>query len=354
MKFLATSNKKANDVVARYNLYLKSSNAETQSTQTGSCKYRLKENIILSQPGTAFEITVPRLSVPFVFYQFNDVDGTNRFSYNVSTNATPGTGFTGTLYTCTIPNGNYTLSDLATQLKSSLLTQLVANGFATNTYPIVINYLSYNNHVQIYITSGGANLQVRPRSSPVATAFGFTSGTTYFNNLGTTAESEVACNTNPSEFLYITSPTFVQSSCYGALNGAIGLSNIICAIPIQECPFSYIAREIQVPEKVRIDNDIINEIELNLVNAVGAPLQYMNLPWTIHLQIEEIILTDDEFVNQPEIASYKNQLLTLHSQANLQEGDLLNSLQDDKHKLLSNLEELRRKIRKVDGFSKSV
>jgi hypothetical protein len=326
-----------NTVIARYNFNINSAEAEIKDDKTAYCLFRMITPLSLTQAGTQFEITVRRINIPYCFHEFNAFDETNVFRYTV------GPTFS-TNYSFVVQEGNYTVSELATAVITQGYNQMIANGLCSTNDKWKILYSPITNKITFYINNNTPLVTVRILQSYVAKALGF-SISQDFNNNGLQATSDINVNVNPSMFVNITCDNVVQESSFQGLRGILESSTIIASIPLAENPRAYISREIQNPERIRIQNLTISELEFNLINSRGIVLQNFDLPWTMQFTIEEILVHNEEFRTNPDGAFEKNQLLIESELTGLNNNEL-EQIEETKQTQIRQVEELKAKLTK--------
>jgi hypothetical protein len=326
-----------NTIVARYNFNINSAEAEIKDDKTAYCLFRMITPLSLTQAGTQFEITVRRINIPYCFHEFNAFDKTNVFEYSV------GPTFS-TIYSFAILEGNYTVSELANAVITQGYQQMLANSLCSSNDKWKISYSSIANTITFFMNNNTPLVTVRILPSYVANALGF-SVFEDFNNNGLQATSDKNVNVNPSMFVNIICDNVVQESSFQGLRGILESSTIIASIPIAENPRSYISREIQNPERIRIQNLTISELEFNLINSRGIVLQNFDLPWTMQFTIEEILVHSEEFRTNPDGAFEKSQLL-IQSELTGLDGQDLENIEETKQTQIRKVKELKEKLRK--------
>ena len=324
-------------VIARYNYNVNSAEAEVTDDKTAYCLFRMVSPLSLTQPGTQFELSVRRINIPYCWHEFNNYDGTNVFQYAV------GPTFT-TIYSFSIQEGNYTVSELINAVTSAGYQQMLANGLCSVNDKWKATYSPITNKITLFMNNNAPLVTVRIYGSFVANALGFSENIIQdFNNNGMKAISDKNVNVNPSMFVNITCDNVVQEGSFQGLRGYLESSTIIASIPLAENPRTYVSREIQNPEKIRIQNITISELEFNLINSRGTILQNFDLPWTMQFTIEEILVHTEEFKTNPDNAYEKSQL-QLESELNGLDNDDLKNIEETKQTQLRQLEELKQKL----------
>lgn len=324
-----------NNVIARYNFNINSDEAEIKDDKTPYCLFRFITPLSLTQPGTQFEITVRRVNIPYCFHEFNAFDETNVFRYTV------GPSFS-TVYSFAIQEGNYTVSELANAVITNGFQQMLANGLCSATDKWKVSYSQISNKITIFMKNSSPLVTVQIEPSYVANALGFSTSTT-FNNNNLTATSNKNVNVNPSMFVNITCDNVVQEASFQGLGGVLESSTIIASIPLAENPRSYISREIQNPERIRIQNLTLSDIEFNIINSRGTILQNFDLPWTMQFTIEEILVHNEEFRTNPEGAFEKRQLL-MESEISGLDSKELEKFEETKQTQIRQVQELKEKL----------
>ena len=103
------------EVVKSYYLYLNTREANTGTSN--NCTWRFTTPIVLTNTNNRFLISTPMVELPYSFSQVNTTNWNLPYTY-VDTN---GSGHSFSSTTMNIPEGNYNINQLQTQLTLGLL-----------------------------------------------------------------------------------------------------------------------------------------------------------------------------------------------------------------------------------------
>ena len=112
--------------ITRYNLFIDSKQRSNGSNTNFNIS--LPHPIVLSNPNHYFQVKVENVCIPFSFKVINDTNNT----VNISS-----TGAINTTFVLSVPEGNYSISNLITTFKTLLNTHL------SNTCNIIYNSSTY-------------------------------------------------------------------------------------------------------------------------------------------------------------------------------------------------------------------
>lgn len=254
-------------------------------------KVYLNRQLTLINPDNQFILAVEKLTIPVCFNQFtiNDLSSVVPFRLVDSL---------GTFYTATvsIPNGNYSISDMGNTLTSLLSAELNTVPFMSAVsmkwmYNTVTNRFSLQ-----LIATYTVPFSMTFTNCAVSSAIGFT------NYTDTTAPSIIAngpfvvgdynVNMNPVPEIYVTSDTLSDSNSFQCipvgLNGVeTTAANIVAVIQLDHSSPYYVYKDFKNPIMVPLDRSIIDTIDFDLRDYNGNILYGFDQPWFITFSITE-------------------------------------------------------------------
>ena len=266
-------------VVNRYTYHFNSQRADISSPTTPTCEFRLSQPISLSETSTTFEAYITSAIIPYTFYQFSALRNSTSITYTIIAGGSGSFSFS-------IPDGNYSIKQLASIFSSSLQVQLIANGFTSVS--LTSQYNSPTNRLRFNLVNPSL-LTIRIDSSRLSTALGFSSNWILSTSV-TYTTSDIDCNIAPINTLFVTSTTIPDPDAYDQLRLANNSSLIIASIPIIHSPKYYIPFEPQIPLRTRFSNPTISVLQFDLIDNFGDYIKNFPVAWTFSLVIEEIRL----------------------------------------------------------------
>jgi hypothetical protein len=273
------SNAIEGSVVNRYTYHFNSQRADISSPLTPTCEFRLSQPITLSEPGTTFEAYITSAIIPYTFYQFSSLRNSTTINYTIIGGGSGSFSFT-------IPDGNYSIKQLASIFSSSLQVQLIANGFTsvslTSQYNSPTNRLRFN-----LVNTTLLTLQIA--SSRLSTALGFSSNWVLSTTV-TYTTSDIDCNIAPINTLFVTSTTISDPDAFDQLRSANTSSLVIATIPITHSPKYYIPFQPENPLRTRFSNPTISVLQFDIIDNFGDYIKNFPVAWTFSLVVEEIRL----------------------------------------------------------------
>jgi hypothetical protein len=273
------SNAIEGSVVNRYTYHFNSQRADISSPSTPTCEFRLSQPITLSEPGTTFEAYITSAIIPYTFYQFSSLRNSTTITYTITS------GGSGT-FSFTIPDGNYSIKQLASIFSSSLQVQLIANGFTSVS--LTSQYNSPTNRLRFNLVNPSL-LSIQIASSRLSTALGFSSNW-ILSTLVTYTTSDIDCNIAPINTLFVTSTTISDPDAFDQLRSANTSSLVIATIPITHAPKYYLPFQPENPLRTRFPNPTISVLQFDLIDNFGDYVKNFPVAWTFSLVIEEIRL----------------------------------------------------------------
>lgn len=263
------------EVVNRYNYYFNSHQAEIYDVNTPFCEFQLAQPIKLSHPMNVFEISVPRAMIPYTFYQFSQARNSVTLNFTI----------TGTPHQITIPDGNYTIIQLAQLVAATLQAYLISIGFVSAI--VIVAYNNTSNRLSFDL-SNPVPLTLSFVYSRLGEALGFLVAFTLTS--GTLLISAIDCNVAPINMLFLTSSIAANGESFEQLQSANTSTFIISSIPIIHSSKYYIPFEPANPLRTRLTRDTLSILDFNIIDNNGDSLVNFPLQWTFVVSIEELNL----------------------------------------------------------------
>jgi len=266
-------------VVKSYILYFNSENRSNTNQDTDYCSYILKTPIVLQSKEHFFTARVLTACIPYSFKQLPDtmvVSG----SYLHSSVTTP--------ISVSIPAGNYTILTLLQEFKD----QLDAVGYAHNI-TFDFTYDSTTGFVTLGLTSNQTySFTFTYSSSPLFwKAMGFIPSSVLTFNNTTDLVSARHVNVHPTNRIYIRSDSLSQpQGSYEWILEQSTDTDIICNIPIEGSPNTWILFDSGSSPSIQLTNESINVINMYLSSNIHYELSLGNMDWTCSIEITERVV----------------------------------------------------------------
>jgi hypothetical protein len=342
-------------IVNEYNFYL-DSKYRTGGTNPAP-KFNLKEPIVLSNPMHYFKCRVKSCEIPYSFKSLVAPFNTLRIRYNE-------TGHGDTTGTITIEEGNYNINTLLLELKTKIL-DFISNSphqhipILDFTYDknngkciLTMTKSAGNNSTYLYLYWSDLNTDI------LAEFFGFTGNNNTilsFDGAGiisnTNNVSEIHVNCSPISSIYIRGASLTQPANNEEylVEFQESTSDILLKVPVQ-VPFgSWIIYQ-NIEDDIRLNNTVIDSIDLYLTHLTYNPISLDGVHWRAHIFITEI---KPDFVREIELKQAEEEAkineMENMKQSLLQElegikGDLSNRLAIEKQPVEKNPEELKQEF----------
>lgn len=269
----------ATQILKNYNLFIDSSQRDEGNTPSYF-------SIVLTKPITKvskssyFRVRINSVCIPFSFSQINSTNQKLTYTCN------------GTSYIITVPTGNYSITDLLTQIQLLIETQTNTKLLFTYDASTSKSTLGFDiaNNISYTITMNyiGSNIiMMKMLGFTANTIFSFTMPSLFIN-----ATSNQVVNVSPSKTLFIRSETLLQNSNYESLVSKNDTSDILLQIPILTSFNTYINYNDQSSELwAEINNTIIDKINLYISDSTSfneLPSDSGLLNWFCQINIQEI------------------------------------------------------------------
>lgn len=267
--------------VNRFHIY--TSSAQKTHGKIEDYNVILRRPIILTNPHHYFKVIVKEVTIPYTFQQVNT--NFNSFSYILTRGAT-----TYPQRTFQITNGNYNINSLLTELKTKLLNDI--NVIVPSFTPTFTFTYDRNNMFVTFSMSGDAtasSIQIIALKDQINTMVGVVNNSTFGYNgaTATTCTSSQPVNISPITSIYVRSDTLKQN--YMSTENIVreDSSDILCQVPILNQPTSWIQYLNDLSIENRINNDIINDLNLYLTDNRSYSLDLRGIDWSCLLTIIE-------------------------------------------------------------------
>ena len=273
------------DVIKQYTLYLNT--REANSGTSNNCTWRFTTPIVLTNTNNRFVISTPMVELPYSFSQVNTTNYSLPYTYTDSTGVR---NFSST--TMNIPEGNYNINQLQTQLISSLVADIAIHWVGST---IVATNFNFTYSPQTGFTtmsmSGLAFTVTIVLKFSISYVLGIMNGfpqadQTFGTAVVLTSPNKVMCN--PITSVYIRSDTLKFQNNFEAIVQTYQNSDIVAKIPVTTLPNSIIYY--RNDQKSMISNKFLSDLNLyvsdNLSTSYTLDLQGVN--YGIAIQIDEV------------------------------------------------------------------
>jgi hypothetical protein len=341
--------------VVRYQFFFNSFKGIAVDGNTSGAYFKvyLNRQLTLINPDNQFILAVEKVTIPVCFNQFTINDLSSVLPFRLRDAFTD--FYTGSI---SIPNGNYSISDMGNTITSLLSTALntvpFMSGVSMNwTYNSITNRFSLQ-----LIATYTVSFTMTFTNCPITSAIGFT------NYLDTTSPpitsngpfvaGDYNVNMNPIPEIYVTSNILSDSNAFQCFPlGTSGVQTtaaaIVAVIQLEHSSPYYVCREFKDPTQVPLDNQIIDTIDFDLLDYNGNILYDFDQPWFITFSITEYAndgIRDENlrtFINViPPPPIDRVDFLGVKSN----ETDQANTLETLKQQLTQSLEKLKTNVQK--------
>ena len=343
--------------VARYQFYFQSDQGISDSSSSAYFKTYMTNQLTLVNPDNHFVLKVQQLTIPLSYYQFNAANQSSIVQYSIVLGSS--TLYTGSI---TVPDGNYSVCQMADRLTALLAEGILANVPLITSCYVYWKYDPIANKFALRFVGnliGGVAWQVYLSGDSILNALGynFTSADWTVNDPWYYGYKQV--NMNPMSQIYVVSNTLSDSESFqnfdDATHNSLATHSGIVAVAQIKCPmYTYYSYEFKNPIPVVLDRTTVDFLDFDLTDYFGNALQGLTEPWNITFCISEIS-TDIEraqslrtFINTPQppnlhtVSFLENRSKNIHlSLANA--GSQLDLL---KQQLNTSLENIRADVQK--------
>ena len=159
--------------VARYQFYFNSTNAVLDVSQDSSCYFKVYLNRILSltNPDNQFYLAVEKVTIPNCFKQFTSSNSSSTLGYAIYVSSS--SVYNGSI---SIPNGNYSVSDMGSLIATLLPADIIANVPSITSCSITWVYNKNTNRFSMQLFGslyGGLSWELVLSDCAITKALGF-------------------------------------------------------------------------------------------------------------------------------------------------------------------------------------
>ena len=358
--------------VSRYQFFFNSFNGIAVDGDASGAYFKvlLNRQLTLINPDNQFVLSVEKVTIPVCFNQFtiNNLSSVLPFRLRDAL----GDFYTGSI---SIPNGNYSISDMGNTISALLSAELNTVPYMSNvsvnwTYSTITNRFRLQLIATYPATPPPVPFRLILSNCAITNAIGFT------NYLDTVAPEIVAngpytvgdynVNMNPTPEIYIVSDTLTDSNAFQCFPiGTSGVqataTGIVAVIQLEHPSPYYICKEFTQPMLVPLDRMIIDTVDFDLRDYNGGILYDFDQPWSITFSITEYSTSDvirnenlRTFINTippPSISGVD--FLGIKSETSETSDDTTETLQSISEKLSRSLEKLKSNVQKRKSPSTS-
>lgn len=274
------------EVIKSYVLYLNTREANTGTSN--NCTWIFTTPIVLTNTNNRFLVSTPMIELPYSFSQVN----TTNYNLPYTFVSSGGDNFTST--TMNIPEGNYNINQLQTQLITSLVNDIM--GLHTPRVAVTAANFNFTYSPQTGFTTmsmtGLTSTVTITLKFSVSYVLGIMNGFPQTDvSFGTSILPLVSPNkvmVNPITSIYIRSDTLKFQNNYEAIVQTYQNSDVVAKIPVTTLPNSIIYY--RNDQKSMISNKFLPNLNLyvsdNLSTSYTLDLQGVN--YGIAIQIDEV------------------------------------------------------------------
>lgn len=258
-----------------YQLYLHTSQADTQNVPNTDVTWTLNNPIRLTSQQNRFKARIISATIPYAFSQVNE---TNNI---IAVQSTSGN------FNITIPQGNYNITDLATVVCNLIKSYILLNFAVVITMNFGYNQSNSLLTFTLPVAPAGYNITIpyTTLSAQLMEMLGFTSQIVITPT--TSAVGNQPVNVNPAMEIQVRSRTLNQASSMEAIYTASATSNILGNIPISGNQWSYIQFYQPLNYWSEIVNRVIDNINIYMTTAEGI-MKGQFLPSLFCIEIVEV------------------------------------------------------------------
>jgi len=204
------------------------------------------------------QITLQSAQIPYSFYVINYTN--NQFKYRLGS---------GTIFTSSIPTGNYTGNSLITALKSALTANSI-------TLAIVLSSIDG----KLTFTHASSNFTFYPLTYSILPTLGFATNTTY-TSASFTLSGIYPLNLLGIKVLQIRSSLLTMGN-YSSIQS--GMTTLLGTIPVSCTPFGMIDYTDKGQNRITFSNSSLDAIDIEILDGeTGEFINFNNQDWTMTL-----------------------------------------------------------------------
>ncbi|MCJ7764362.1 MAG: hypothetical protein MUP09_00260 [Thiovulaceae bacterium] len=270
-----------------YNIYLNTANRDVDYynfISSGTPNYLayagwyLKKMISKTSKNSYFTLSVKNVIIPFTFNNIGSFNKTFQIIYNSIT------------YNIIVDEGNPNIQQLIDDIKTKILSAIPSLvGLFTILYNSYDNTITFNNQSVLTIDFLFTN-------NYIGKSLGFLTNAQCLPN--SSLKSQITINVNQLQNVYIRSDNLTFTNSYESIVSKNNISDIISIIPILVSSGNYIVFQDSSNFETRLGDDKIDFIRLYLTSGIDDDhLLNLYLDWTIHLQINEYSIEQNNNIN---------------------------------------------------------
>ena len=265
----------------------------------------------------------------------------------------------GTFYTSTIsiPDGNYSISDMGDTLASLLSTELNTVPFMSGvTINWAFNTITNRFSLEL-IATYVVPFNLVFTNCPIVTAIGFTNYLDVAPPVivanGPFVAGDYNVNMNPIPEIYVVSDALSDSNSFqcfpiGQSSVQTTASGIVAVVQLEHSSPYYVCKEFTRPTLIPLDRLIIDTIDFDLRDYNGNILYDFDQPWFITFSITEMNM---DTARAQQLRTFINSVPPSIDQVNFLERNRINeetsqTLETLKQKLTDSLAQLRSNVQK--------
>ena len=270
-----------------YNIYLNTANRDVDYynfISSGTPNYLayagwyLKKMISKTSKNSYFTLSVKHVILPFTFSNIGSLNKTFQIIYNSIT------------YNIIVEEGNPNVQQLIDDIKTKILSAVPALiGLFTIVYNSYDNTITFNNQ-------SGLTIDFLFNGNYIGKSLGFLTNAQCLPV--SSLKSQITLNVNQLQNVYIRSDNLTFTNSYESIVSKNNISDIISIIPIFVSSGNYIIFQDSSNFETRLGDDKIDYISLYLTSGIDDDhLLNLFLDWTIHLQINEYNIEQNNNIN---------------------------------------------------------
>ena len=300
-----------------YNIYLNTANRDVDYynfISSGTPNYLayagwyLKKMISKTSKNSYFTLSVKNVIIPFTFNNIGSLNKTFQIIYNSIT------------YNIIVNEGSPNIQQLIDDIKTKILSAIPSLvGLFTILYNSYDNTITFNNQSALTIDFLFNN-------NYIGKSLGFLTNTQCLPV--SSLKSQITLNVNQLQNVYIRSDNLTFTNSYESIVSKNNISDIISIIPILVSSGNFIVFQDSSNFETRLGDDKIDYISLYLTSGIDDDhLLNLYLDWTIHLQINEYSMEQNNNIN---LNPLQNNLTISNKDNNpLQEEEYLKKRKND-------------------------
>jgi len=276
------------EIIRSYTLFLNTRQANTGNSD--NCTFLFTTPIVLTNASNRFLISTPMIELPYSFSQVNTTNYNLPYRYT----DTNGAGHTFNSTTMNIPEGNYNINALQTQMIVSLLADIILY-VPTSTLSAANFVFSYNaqtGSTTMSMTGLAYTVSITLKFS-LSYVLGIMNGFPQTDQTFGTAITLTSPNkvmVNPITSVYIRSDSLKFQNNYEAIVQSYQNSDVVAKVPVTTLPNSIIY--FRNDQKSMISNKFIPSLNLYVSDNLSTTytLDMNGVNYGICIQLDEVQL----------------------------------------------------------------